>query len=282
MATLEIDLNCMCLFVPDPRRGTNVGRVHVLMPATHHCHGGERHVVRMMFRGRDGSEQMRELEGWELVLGARPATARTRLEPSSAAADGTIVDLTELTRNGGEGGFRVPRTLIRDKDPSVACRIVLNAGEVIDLDAQDAEWELGGDSHVMAHRVTWRMELPTAELTWKNLLRQRRVRKPLASLDEVAPDVRGKETVYRLHVHHVTQKAFDKAREAGMDADTTIKFDPRVLDDDEIRDHFRMFYTFLGDATPEDRLLPRLVEDRRDPDGGGGGWACKLAQASAA
>ena len=45
MATLEMDLNCMCLLVPDPSPGGNRGAVHVLMPNTHDHGPDDRHVA---------------------------------------------------------------------------------------------------------------------------------------------------------------------------------------------------------------------------------------------
>jgi hypothetical protein len=284
MPKLEIDFNCMCLFVPDPHRGNDRGTVYVLMPATSHCSGHERHIVRMLFKDKAGKEQMREMEGWELVLGAAAGTARTTLDPADGNPEGDIVDLTKLTSRNGSAGYRVPKNLIEGNGRVVASRVVLNAGEVVKVDAQqEAKWAFGTETHVMAHRVTWQVELPSLELTWNNLLDSSREGAPLASLDEVAGN-----GVFKLHVHHVTEAAYlRKAGSTGILRDmSTDDFDPRVLNDNEIGEHFRMFYALLGDKNPDETLLPRLPQkkpgdaDVNGPDGGGGGWACKTAQAS--
>src|SRR3954470_15370274 len=96
MVTLEIDLNCMCLFVPAPKPGTDKGSVQVLMPCTHHA-GQARHAVQIRYE-QNGMEQARRMEGWVLVFGkAKDADARTELAPENGKTIVEVLDLTAVT-----------------------------------------------------------------------------------------------------------------------------------------------------------------------------------------
>jgi hypothetical protein len=285
MATLEIDLNCMCLFVPDPHAGTNTGTVHVLMPQTC-CNGEDRHVLRMRYRDREANVVMRPMEGWALVLGTQPGEARTTLDPKSAARSNgeereegevaKIVDLTALTAHAESGrGRAVSRSLLEGAHAAVVSRISFHAGEVISVAAQNDGWILGEESVIMAHKVTWRIEDASMDFlegqVWINL--NSTEPPPLDSLRMVKPHrVNGKE-VFRLSVHHVTEKVLRTKNGASRRRVPGFGLNP-----EEIQRHFRMFYKLLDIRDPDEELLPKLPD--QDASGGAPEYACKVGQAS--
>ena len=237
MATLEIDLNCLCMFVRDE----NAASVHVLMPATDHHHkGGEEpfppHVVRMLHPSF-AEETGRPMEGWALVLGETPGSADTALGHASGGAGSTpeVANLTGIT-----GGKSVARRLVDDvQNSEVKARVTLHAGKATQLNAQ-AVWKLKGQNIFMAHRVVWRIEDMPEELTWVSLGANQPA--PLQSLKELKPEVDGS---YRLGIYHVTP---DDLPPTGVG----------TLKPDQVRQHFRVFYNLLGIPNPSEDLLPQM------------------------
>jgi hypothetical protein len=274
MPILEVDLNCMCLFVPDPQPGTDQGTVHVLMPCTHHHTNEDLHVAQLGYADAAGNPARVRLEGWALGLGnARQPTAACRLEEPDRSRGEMIVNLTDLTqRNAGHGGRRVPRAMLDAQHPDVVARVSFYGGNITQIEPQWPNWLLDGKRVDMAHQVTWRIELDSPQLAWTALCGSGRPC-PLASLADVQAESEGGETVYRLHIHHVAATARDESGAPRLDA----------LTESEIRNHFRMFYMLLGQE-PRDDQLPVLPPEVRaqieDPEGGGSrGYACKVAQA---
>ncbi|MBA3969781.1 MAG: hypothetical protein H0X52_06740 [Gemmatimonadetes bacterium] len=239
MATLEVDINCLCLFVRDEAART----VHVLMPNTsnHHHHEADheeafpQHVVRML-HDSFSEEKGRPMEGWALVLGTEPGSADTMLAPSgSGGSTAEVADLTTIT-----GGESVERRLVENSmNPEVASRITLHAGKVTKLDAE-ALWKLKGRSVFMAHQVVWRAENVPEELTWISLGATQS--SPLRSLKELPPEANGS---YRLSVYHVTP---DDLPPTGVG----------TLEPEQVKQHFRIFYNLLGIPNPGEDLLPQM------------------------
>lgn len=254
MAGLEIEFNCMCLFVPDEDAGT----VHVLMPATDHHphHGGNdhqdghaqgsaipKHVVKMLHPSFTGQKKGRPMEGWALALGAQPGSATTRIAPPDPSQNGAkVVDLTDLT-----GGRRIERRLVEDVvTPEVASRVTLHAGKVTSVDAE-AIWRFKGQNILMAHQVTWKIEELPEDLRWIRL--GAGGNPPLASLSELAPESDGS---FRLRIFHVTEDALPPT---GVGA----------LNPVQVGRHFGVFYRLLGITDPGEDLLPQIVSP---PSGG--------------
>jgi hypothetical protein len=273
MATLEIDLNCMCLLVPDPSQpGADRGTVHVLMPCTHHAGAGNLHIVQMDYMDPQGTHRTVRLEGWGLELGDRAAPSASL---SLARPDGTqsdrIVDITERTRSTERpNGRLVPRAMLTGTHPDVVARISLHGGMITDLDSQWPDWVLGNAKVTMAHKLLWRMQVEDEQMTWTRF--NGSGEPPLASLAEVKPV--GAEQIYRLHVHHVATKAIDAATGLPL---------TRGLNEEDIQNHFRMFYMLLGEDPRPDQL-PALHPDdiaimNRPGFGGSPGWACKIGKA---
>lgn len=265
LAKLQIDFNCMCVFVPE-ERSTGVGTMHVLMPDTSgHTHraghghgaeaasqGSEPHVVRMYHRNVNSAGGV-DIEGWALELGQQMAD--TTLRPLSPDPDGAdIVDLSDLTRRG------VPRDVLAPSPfPPLAARVSLGLGCTLTARAE-ARWRVAGRIIRMAHRLVWHIDglLPDAELNWVGL-GGKTGDPPLRSLSEVGPDC---DDVYRLSIYHVPRR--------------TLPPDPYgvgKLDPDEVREHFRALYRLVGVTDPGPDLLPQ-------PDGGSGGRVnCGIAKA---
>jgi hypothetical protein len=255
MPKLELQFNCLCLFVPD--RAAKV--VHVLMPGTngHEGHGGhEKHVVRMLHHGFEGQEKLtgRCMEGWALTLGPEHASADTSLRPRwdadqdpvrpawDADQGAVLPDLSELT-----GGRTVHRSLLgKVPEDRVAARITLRSGGVARM-ASEATWEIGGKDFALAHQVTWTMDIDD-ELRWEGLNdRPDDHPKPLEKLEDLEPEDDGKpddDVLYRLRIFHVTEDALP----------------PRggTLHPAVMRAHYRAFYPLLGEDYPGDELLPRM------------------------
>src|ERR1041384_7267906 len=170
MATLELQVNCLCLFVTDSANKV----VHILMPGTK-GHGGNdghdghaenhAHCGRMMQRGFAGETAKSVglgMEGWALALGPANASADTTLAPRDAASKGQLPNLTELA-----GGDKKVDAALVGLEPGdrVAARITLRSGWVTRLDSE-ATWEIAGQSFALAHQVTWWM--PDVDgLEWK-------------------------------------------------------------------------------------------------------------------
>jgi hypothetical protein len=258
MATLEIDLNCMCLFVRDPHMGEHTGSVHVLMPkTTSEDHQGQ-HVVRLFHRSFYRNPKGRPMEGWALELGAG-GSADTRLAPPSDLSEGgTIVDMTTIA------GAKVDRRLLDDKT-KVLSRVTFHGGKVLRVGAEKTKWTLKGTDYVMAHQVVWRIDNVADTLNWKHIDSDTKADRPLVSLATLPPDdIVGEVKLYRLSIHHVTADALP----------------PHVssLSNSAIQSHFREFFKLL-DPTPTKDHLPKLSLDNDDLEGAGV-FACKETQAA--
>ena len=275
MATLEIDFNCMCLIVPDPKEpGADTGTVHVLMPCTHHGDAANLHVAQMDYRDAQGNERVVRLEGWGLELGdPQNPTAQVELRLPDGSQETHIVDITERTRSAQHpNGRHVPRTMLARKHPNVVARISLHGGVIKTTYSEWPEWVLGGSKVTMASKLVWRMEVDNGQMAWTSF--NGTGQPPLGSLGQVKPE--DSDQVYKLHVHHVATKAID---------DQTGLPRPHALDADDIRNHFGMFYKLLGED-PRHDLLPALhPEDvaiiNHPGFGGTPGWGCKLGLARA-
>ncbi len=274
MVTLEMDLNCMCLCVPDARAGANTGTVHVLMPCTNRYAHADQHVVLMEYLDAQGTPVTVRLEGWALDLGYRnqPSASVTLALPDGSAGN-KIVDLTELTRDAEDPiGRRVPRSMLNGPHPEVMSRISFHGGAISAIESQWPTWMLNGKELSLAHQVTWRMQVDDSQFLFTSLDGASQAA-PLASLGQVQAETINGQQVCRLHVHHVAAKA------VGVNSRPL----PNALNEVEIRNHFRMFYMLLGE-NPTDNQLPAFPQRVRDivyaPDfGGAEGWACKMARA---
>jgi hypothetical protein len=278
MATLEIELNCLCLFVPDPRNGHGTGAMHVLMPHTNHHRESDRHVVRLEYEGLDGKRVAKSMDGWALALGRAPrAVADTSLDPDADTASvgmAEVVDLTKASRNGNGGNpHRVDRRMVYRSHPDVSSRITFYGGGATGVSAESpVRWSL--NDVLLAHQVVWRIDVPAEQMRWTRLNPgpRRRPAPPLPSLELVRPVIEGTREVFRLHVFHVTRNSLEERH--------SINF-PSVLSEPQLRRHFEMFYRLMGIPRPRNGLLPILLPDPNagEDDVGAGGWACRLAQA---
>ncbi|HEV7588509.1 MAG TPA: hypothetical protein VGO40_10375, partial [Longimicrobium sp.] len=197
MATLELQINCLCLFVPD--KAAKV--VHILMPGTngHNGHAGhEKHVVRMLHHSFEGTEKLmgRGMEGWALILGADHASADTTLVPPAGTPQGGVLpNLSKIT-----GKTVHPALLGRTPGDLVAARITLRSGGVVRL-ASEATWVIDGREYALAHQVTWKMEADNL-LKWEGLNgKADGDPKPLEKLEELEPE---DDLRYKLRIFHVT------------------------------------------------------------------------------
>jgi hypothetical protein len=258
MATLELQFNCLCLFVPDPYNHA----VHVLMPATngqagHDDHaaqpghaghaGSHKHVVRMLHHGFDGDERLkgRSMDGWALTLGSADEPLNSDLvAPAGAPRPAALPNLSDITGNPVRRALLGP-----NPGPRVAARITLYSGKVSRM-ASEARWEIDGKGFPIAHQVTWKLEVdPGTELTWERLNggAQADARPPLAKLKDLEPE---DDLGYKLRIFHVTEKALP----------------PRggTLKPSEMRAHYSTFYPLVGEDYPPDKLLPRITEKHID------------------
>lgn len=274
MATLQVNLNCMCLIVPDPAQpGGDRGTVHVLMPCTHHAGAGNLHVAQMDYTDTQGARRVVRLEGWGLELGDPSAPAAEVALRLPNGKPHNVVDITEFTRgNGHRNGRLVPRTMLTGKHPDVIARISFHGGMIEDTDAQWPDWVLRGSRVRMAHNFTWRMEVDEGQMKWTPF--NGATQPPLASLAQV--EAVGAKKVRTLNVHHVASKAIDS--QTGLPL-------PYALNPDDIRNHFRMFYELLGEEPSDDQLPTLHPEDQaiiNHPEYGGvAGWGCKVGLAHA-
>lgn len=261
MATLIVDLHCMCLFVPD--KDTN--SVHVLMPAmhgpghAHHTGAGqvpEKHVARMLHRSFLGQQQGISMEGWSLVLDGPGASLQ--LNPSPLLGAG-LPDLTDIT------GKVVPGTLVSSPDPAVISRVTFRGGAAIERYSDTFRWDIGGSTNrFLANRVTWVIPNVPDQLQWTSL--GATGNPPIAALSQLDPEA---GDLYRISIHHETER--------------TLPGGPGpLLDDTEMRQHFAAFYGLLGITPLPDEADPqykRWFPKRRGGRGGGGGVMCRSAMA---
>jgi hypothetical protein len=238
MAKLTIEFNCMCMFVPNPAKGS----VHVLMPVT--AHGGHpAHEVRIRHRSftknEDEKKEGRLMEGLELVLRGRGA-ADTALTPSQPSdPQGELPDLSKIA-----GSKPVDPVLLTSLNPSgVVSRVTLLSGKVGEIRAHGKTWHLGGKDRVLAFQVTWTIDDVHEELEW-HPLHDSGATVPLASLRDLTPEDGTYD--YRIEIHHVLKGTL---------------ITPSTLTAEQVRHHFEAFYTPLDVANPTGDLLPDPVDD---------------------
>lgn len=269
MATLDIDFNCMCLFVT----GDDPDLVHVLLPNTA---GHQQHVVRMVFQDPgDNTVTDRDMTGWALELqGAGPARQRQsgRSPVQRLREDSRIVDLTEVTGNEVDPG------LVAGEDPGgkVVSRITIRGGELERVRAQDPVedenlWVVQGREHVMAHQTTWRIRNVPDQLKWTRF-GEGAAAIPLEFLKEVRPEEGNGngDAHYRLRVYHV------------LDTDLPDSADEKeaILLGENVMHHFRAYYPLVNVPHPRADLVPSRPADRgQGGEPPAGVHYCKNAQA---
>jgi hypothetical protein len=262
MATLQIEFNCLCLFVRDETEKI----LHVLMPATGHHHAGhpsgsarphpahgiEEHLARLVLGDSPDAPQV-PLEGWSLELGPAAGAAQLHtLDPP--VGDAQVVDLTRLTSNGQNApGRKVARALTTGSHQKIASRFTLRAGQVTDVEAQ-AEWLFKGEPLEMAHRVVWEIDDVPDELPWTPIAGKAPPLARLSDLGDPSPLPVSGKSGYRIRVFHTTADGLPP------------NDDPGALNKEEVRHHFGMFYDVLGLPDPDEELLPELSPDVEEGD----------------
>jgi hypothetical protein len=223
MPRLEISLNCLCLFAPDPTERV----MHVLMPAMHH----HQHVIRVL-NGRS-PETGWPMEG--LVLRAGPKNGASADVGFTAGSRHNGAELADLSSLAGS----LDRGLLTG-DPRAAARVELRSGRIREMNAE-ASWVVGGRRIAAAHQVVWEVgEVTEDVLEWKRHL-PTGAAKPFESLDDLAVE----NGVLRLDVYHVTPDALPPTSRG-------------VLDPAALRSHFRGYYGLQGSDGPRDESdLPR-------------------------
>lgn len=248
MANLEIDFQCMCLFVPEPRAPrSRLGTVHVLMPTTRCCHGGgasiEEHIVNLIHEDTPDPKGA-SLAGWKLELGAGPASANVFLKPRvrpQTRRKPAIVDLTRLTR------LRVPRALLSDEGDKVNAHIVLRGGYLKELAAEKV-WRFGTANVFMAYRMTWRIDgVSEGGVNWTG---PRGATKGPVDILRLTSSGRedqkgGADRVIRFGIYHQPDRVLEVPRQP--------RLDPR-----EVTEHFRAFYGMFGVPNTASFPLPRI------------------------
>jgi len=243
MANLEIDFQCMCLFVPQPAspQGSS-GTMHVLMPITNgccHAPGADvpEHVVKLI-HGDLQEPRGVSLAGWRLQLGSGRGAADVSLEPRfrpKKKRKAQIVDLTRFTT------LRVPPALLSDGKGKINAHVALHLGHLEKLNAE-AVWDIGGEEVFMAYRMTWRIEgISEREVKWTGPNGE--TRGPVDIL-KLAPAGNGDKTI-RFGIHHQPERVLDTPRR------------PR-LDPEEVRDHFRAFYGMFDVQRPDGLPVPKI------------------------
>lgn len=233
MATLQIEFNCLCLFVRDETNHI----VHVLMPSTHPPH---KHVV--MLYHHTAFPGGHPMEGLEWVLGTGGTADLLSLAPT---ADGVIVDLTKVTEDAaGQNGKKVADALVSTAHTDVLTRVTLRAGSVVARNSE-ATWRLKGVEVAMAHQVIWEIDGVLDTLTWNPLNNPDPA--PLATLSELGAPERlpGGKQGYPLRVFH-TMPGNLPPNEIG------------VLNEAQVRQHFQHFYDVLHHQ-PDPDQLPSVV-----------------------
>lgn len=281
--TLEVELHCMCLLVPDPEKGA----VHVLMPNTHCGSRMNHHIAILRYTGADKQVHDRHLEGWALSLGD-PESKNTTLTlapppglkvEAPGLVDGTVVELASRDRTP----LRVPRKLLDQADPLVVSRITFHGGSVVAAKSQANQWSFNGvDNLAIATQVTWQMEIEPGQMAWTKLDPNKH-REPLPSLDATATGTNS----LQLKVFHVTPRTLP--RKSGPEMNLAVPdFSHSVLVPPEVRAHFGMFYKMLGLNDPRLQVLPyvpqhpaekREIVPSDDDPSGSPGWACLNAWA---
>jgi hypothetical protein len=250
MASLEINFQCMCLFVPVPRAPrSRRGTVHVLMPTTCCRAGGadiEEHVVKLIHDDTADPKGV-SLAGHKLELGAEPGSANLSLKPrvrTQEKRQPEIVNLTRLTR------LRVPQALLSDGAGKVNARVVLRGGYLKKLAAEKV-WQFGTRDVFMAHRMTWRIDgISKDQVNWTGP-DGKTVAGPVDILGLTpvggAAEREDKDRVIRFGIYHQPDRVLEVPR--------SPKLDPR-----EVTEHFRAFYAMFGVRNADAFPLPRIED----------------------
>lgn len=234
MATLQLVIHCLCLYVRDEQNRI----VHVLMPATKGHHAQHfAHLEHPSF------QRPRSLEGWALMLGTAGA-GTAALETLAPQGKREILDLTVATAGAEHPmGKRVKRALVNGPNPAVTSRITLRAGEVTHT-IGETFWKFKGRMVEMVTRVSWEMEIadPTDRLEWHSIGASGNP--PLDSLSSLGSEQ---------GLHNVPN------RPDGRMGYTVNVFHSTLTDlkPEEVSHHFRAFYEQLLDHEPTDDQLPR-------------------------
>ncbi len=267
MATLQIEFNCLCMFVPDERDPSH-RVVHVLMPDTtkhfrgehgaeqHAGHGGPRaqgedlgcgdvpepHVVRLYHSALADPNQGIPMEGWTLVLGGASNSAETG--SLAHTSPGMVVDLTYVTSDAqGSNGRKVPRLLVDGKHEKVISRVSLYGGQAVEAPEQ-IEWKIKKvGKFKMAYQVVWQIDDVSETLEWLSV---NTGDPPLKSLKGLPVEqLEGGKEGYLLKIFHTLPCALPPCDQG----DGTMK--PAI-----VKEHFRHFYVDLLDYKPGDDELP--------------------------
>lgn len=246
MPLLELELNCLCLYVRDTGENGDEQIVHVLMPRCegHGEHAGhDKHVVRMfhpdineVIDGKSERDTGRSIEGWALVLGKGASTADLTLRPPpEEASEAAIPALDELF------GAAVDRALVADAaHDEVAARITLRAGRITRL-FSERRFRLKDRIISLAHKVVWEMNGVPTTLDWRRL-HATEEDVPLASLDSLT----AKDGRYKLEIYAVTENALPPGTAPTLSAA-------------DIKRHYAMLLCLLGIEEPSDDMLPDMT-----------------------
>jgi hypothetical protein len=242
MATLQLEFNCLCLFVRDEANDV----VHVLMPRTDHP-GMDRHVVRVYHPELPPPPDGKSMEGLEWVLG--PAKGSANLLSLATNDTGELVDVTVASGDANaQNGKKVDKDLVTTVHDKVLTRVVLRAGTLVDR-RSPVRWKLKGRRFKMVDRVVWEIDDVDDSLTWNKLKNSDPF--PLTSLAELGPPQPlpgpGHKTGYQLRIFHTTEEGLPPDGDVG------------VLDELAIQQHFRHFYDLLN-YNPSPDQLPRDPE----------------------
>lgn len=235
MATLQLVIHCLCLYVRDEQERI----LHVLMPATK-----GRHAQHFAYLEHPSFQKPRSLEGWALVLGTGSAAGTAALETLAPRGKREILNLTAATAGiEHPTGKRVKRALVKGQNPAVTSRITLRAGEVTHT-LGETLWRFKGRMVEMVTRVYWEMEIAdvTARLEWHSIGASGNP--PLDSLSSL-----GKE-----HGLHNVPNRLDGRMGYTVNVVHSTATD---LKPEDVTHHFRAFYEQLLDHNPTDDQLPQ-------------------------
>lgn len=250
MALLELEINCLCLYVRDrgPTGGERV--LHVLMPKSdgHGPHAGHhKHVVRMFhkdFKKPGEDKKGRSMEGWALVLGEGKSNASLTLKPATTNAfNAEIANITSLS------GGKVPAALVADgPNGKVAARITLRGGKITNM-VSEAKFKFGTKVVSLAHQVTWQIQGIPHKLDWRRLNAPATEQAPLATLADLSTET---NFGYLIRVYHVMEKSLPPGTPGSL------------LTPAEVKEHFAMLYPLVGIDDPDNKLLPEIAGQGTD------------------
>lgn len=232
MATLEIDFNCMCMYVPGKS-----GAMHVLLPKMGHHTAHDAHAVVLAYHDMNHCLQVVPMEHWELIVDGTTPRPTLWSYIAAIAFRNRLVNLSDLTKKPVD-----PQRVTSQTPDGVVSRITLRKGRITRVDAQWHVWRVKGAKYRLAHRVTWRVENVPLDLLWQSLGTSASMGEPLDTLASVRPESpRG--PLYKLSVHHVLKEH--------------VPPNPsNKLKDSELREHFKEYFKLMDFPHPGDDLLP--------------------------